>query len=613
MKRLGDNYAFRLTTSEKQFESAIQNSLWDVVICCCNIPKYDINSSLAYLRKSAVSAPVFVTSNSPSSGEADLAFSLGAWDYIDPNGYVRLPWAIKNLLERAKERYSWHNAEALLRQIFDAALDGMIIVDPNGMVVALNLAFTKQFGYQFEDLRGHSVYKVIPALQDLKENKAHKFDASFSLTSGQVPVTRSEVTALHKDGSGIPIELKMRSMPEANSGMTWLTLRDLTGQKDLELQTGRSIRMDSIGRFAGNIAHDLNNALAPVVMSLELMRMQHPDMSELLDTAELGTSRARDLLRELLIFARGSVVEPEVIDTLGLLDKVITLVRPRLPAQIQLQTTFESPINSLWGDPIQILQVLTNLVHNARDAMPEGGVLSISAQIVEIDADHEERLLNVVFGRYVRIEVSDTGVGISEENSSKIFEPFFTTKKLTNGTGLGLSIVAGIIKAHNGFLTLKSEPGQGATFTVYLPTVATDRMKEITTAQLDTATIATSGMVLVVDDDEAVRSAIRIALTHLQFDVKTAADGEEALRFIDENHLQLQWVLTDLNMPNMDGLSLARVVRQRWPNVRLIAMSGNLYKEALAGLKQIGVNSFIEKPFSLKALTSALGKDFKRG
>lgn len=340
---------------------------------------------------------------------------------------------------------------------------------------------------------------------------------------------------------------------------------DVTEQKAIEAQFLRGQRMESIGTLAGGIAHDLNNVLTPILMSVELLR-EEPDVAarkETLDHIEATARKGAEMVRQVLQFARGVDGRRVEIDVKELVDDVVRIGNDTFLKLVQLSSDVARDLPPVSGDPTQLHQVLLNLAVNARDAMPDGGTITITARsedLLRADAD-------------VLIEVTDTGTGMSPEVIDRIFEPFFTTKALGKGTGLGLSTSLAIVTSHGGTLRVRSTPGKGSTFTVRLPTMAGARPRT-STRSTDAIRRGNGEMILVVDDEAAIRSVTARLLQAHGYDVMLATNGREAVEYYAAHQAKIAVVLTDMMMPVMDGATAIARLRAIDPGVRLITVSG---------------------------------------
>ena len=380
---------------------------------------------------------------------------------------------------------------------------------------------------------------------------------------------------------------------------------NITQMKLLEKQQRRAQRLDSIGTLAGGIAHDLNNALAPIMMGMEMLRMKYSGESPLLDTIEGSTKRGADMVRQLLTFAKGAEGERMSVRPDRLIKEIQSMIKGSFPKNIQLVVKCDPQLPMVLGDATQLHQVLLNLCVNARDAMPHGGTLTLEADSREVDAVSASSAPDARPGKYVALRVNDTGGGIPPEILDHIFDPFFTTKGPDKGTGLGLSTVMGIVKGHGGFLQVHSQPGQGSTFTAYLPA---DRLGGVT-EHLTKAEVEFRGQgetILLVDDEAAVREMSRAVLRRLNFKPLTATDGADGLMQAAEHRKELRAIITDLHMPHMDGLAFVRALRRMLPEIPVGVASGRMEDTVAAEFKELGVTNRLDKPFTEDQLAEAL-------
>ncbi len=389
---------------------------------------------------------------------------------------------------------------------------------------------------------------------------------------------------------------------------------DITERKKLEAQFLRAQRMESIGTLAGGIAHDLNNVLAPILVSIELLKddVQSPDGRATLEMMLSCTQRGAELVKQVLTFARG--VEGERIEIhLGhLLRDIRQVMRETFPKDIQ--TVLESA-RDLWpvlGDPTQLHQVFMNLSVNARDAMPRGGKLQLKAENVVLDEIYSGMNPDSRSGPHVVISFADTGTGIPPEIQERMFEPFFTTKETGKGTGLGLSTVMAIVRSHGGFINVYSELGSGTTFKVYLP--ARDQSPAVVEATVQETQLprGQGECVLVVDDEAGIRDLTGKTLERFGYRVMTAANGAEAVALYAQHRDQIAVVLTDMAMPVMDGATTVIALKSINPAVRIICSSGLEAREGITSTLGTSIHQFIAKPYTaetiLKALAQALAK-----
>jgi PAS domain S-box-containing protein len=380
---------------------------------------------------------------------------------------------------------------------------------------------------------------------------------------------------------------------------------DITARKTAEDLAHRSQRLESIGTLAGGVAHDLNNALAPIIMGIEILKMKYPRETQTLDMFHACARRGADMVRQLLSFAKGVDGEKITLQPARIVRDMDNMMKGSFPKNIQLVVRSDSQLPTILGDATQLDQVVLNLCVNARDAMPNGGTLTLEAQRADIDATFASSIPDARPGRYVMLRVRDTGTGIPPEIIDRIFDPFFTTKAPDKGTGLGLSTVLGIVKGHGGFLQVDSQLGQGATFCVYLPVHDADG----DTGHVIEAPTVFRGeqeLILFVDDEAAVREIACAVLQRLNFKVVTATDGLDGLVKLADHRSELRAIITDLHMPHMDGLMFVRSLRRVLPDIPVTMASGRLDDATAAEFKALGMTSRLDKPFSEQQLAEAL-------
>jgi PAS domain S-box-containing protein len=379
---------------------------------------------------------------------------------------------------------------------------------------------------------------------------------------------------------------------------------DITEHKKLEQQFLRSQRMESIGTLAGGIAHDLNNILSPIMMSVPMLRrkLTAKQREHIISTIEMSAERGAQIVKQVLTFGRGIEGERRPLQIGALITEIAKIIRGTFPKDITLESTIEPGLWPMVGDATQMHQILLNLCINARDAMPAGGKLRLSARNLVIDESYASMMPGTTPGPQVLLEVSDNGSGILPGIIDSIFDPFFTTKAIGQGTGLGLSTVLGIVKNHGGHINVTSTPGRGTTFQIYLP-ASVDHGEIPNASGLDACPPDGHGeIILIVDDEAAVRDAAQAVLEMHGYRVLLAAEGTEALAVFAKNSATIAAVLTDLMMPHMDGVALIRALRKMKPGVPMIASTGLGEKARLAALKALGVETVLNKPYKADAL-----------
>ncbi|HLM23635.1 MAG TPA: ATP-binding protein, partial [Pyrinomonadaceae bacterium] len=425
---------------------------------------------------------------------------------------------------------------------------------------------------------------------------------------------QGEIRQTRRDGADIIVESRWTLVRDEKGQPNSILVinTDVTEKKQMESQFLRAQRMESIGTLAGGIAHDLNNVLSPILMAIDMLQLKATDEAsrKWLDVLRTNAERGGNMVRQVLSFARGVEGERVALQPKHLIKEIVKILRETLPKSIEINFQIPKDLWIISADATQIHQVLMNLCVNARDAMPEGGSISIAAENVFVDENYARMHLEAKPGRFVMIGVSDTGPGMSVEIQSRIFEPFFTTKEMTKGTGLGLSTALTIVKSHGGFINVYSELHKGSQFTLYLP--ALDMPGAINSAALQTDLPLGNGeLILVVDDEESIREIMRGTLETFGYTVLTASDGTEALALYADKKNEIAVVLTDMVMPFMDGPATIRALQRMNPKVRIIAASGlGAGQRAGEGALE-GVSVFLNKPYTAEKLLKTLAQVLK--
>ena len=494
-------------------------------------------------------------------------------------------------------------SEARLAMAVQQADEAIVITDASGTILDVNPAFLKTSGYTREEAVGHN-----PRILQSGKHDANFYQQMWStLLAGQA--WRGRLTNRRKDGTLYDEDATISPMFDAAGKIVSFVgvKRDVTEQERMAVQMRRAQRMESIGSIASGVAHDLNNALTPILMIVELLRLEFPDTaSDDLDVIQAGAKRGADLVKQLLNFARGAEGERLPVGLKPLCTELGRLIHSTFPKNIELRVDCPEGLPDVLGDATQLHQVFLNLLVNARDAMPDGGTISIEARSTELGATDESNFFDLLPGPYVVVRVTDPGTGIPPETLDRIFDPFFTTKSPDAGTGLGLSTSLGIVKGHGGSIRVYSVPGQGSTFAVYLPAHHAAISDTALPETIDSAFRGHGETILVVDDEPSVRDIIRRVLTKLNFKVVTAAEGTSALRELSERGTELAAVITDLHMPLLNGLSFVRVLRGRLPETGVIVVSGLVAKRDRDEFAELGVHALLDKPFTEEDLVKAL-------
>lgn len=502
----------------------------------------------------------------------------------------------------------------LLKELSDIkfALDESAIVaitDQKGKITFVNDKFCQISKYTREELIGED-HRIINSNYHPKE-----FIGELWKTIANGKIWRGEIRNRAKDGSIYWVDttivpfLNKRGKP-----YQYIAIRyDITEQKRTEEHLLRAQRMESIGTLAGGIAHDLNNILSPILMSVDMLQMNDPDAEtkRWLGVIKENAERGADLVKQVLTFARGMKGERISVQLKHIVKDLVKILKETLPKSINVKFELEQDLWTISADPTQIHQILMNMCINARDAMPSGGNLTVSAKNAYLDENYARMNFDAEAGNYVILTISDTGTGMTEEIKNRIFDPFFTTKEIGKGTGLGLATAQTIVKSHGGFINVYSEPETGTKFSVYLPVAESEkiRLKETVEQHFPKGT---GEFILVVDDEINIREITRATLEKFNYKVLTAEDGTDALAVYAQNAEKIALVLTDMAMPHLDGFALVRALKKIDPQIKIAAMSGLINDEQTAELEELKVEAFLAKPFTAENLLKTLAEIFHR-
>ncbi len=554
-------------------------------------------------RRNGSEFPVEISLSPVSTGKGGLVLSA-IRDISDRK-------RIAEELRRANEALHRRTAEQLgeyrsrLALIIDSSEDAILSKDLNGIITSWNKGAERIYGYTPEEVIGKHISILTPGDRPDEMQKILQ-----KIAEGE-SIEHYESVRLAKDGRRLDISISVSPMRNAAGDIVGASViaRDITDQKRAEGQLRQAQKMEAIGRLAGGVAHDFNNILGIINACTEFLRDRIDPAAEpsvYVENIRKATERGTALTRQMLAFSRTSVIQPRILDLNERLREISKLLRPLLGDDVEILIVPRSQAAVVEADPGQLDQIVVNLAVNARDAMPRGGKFILETGAVKLDESFAEQQQAVTPGKYVLLAVSDTGSGMDEATVSRIFEPFFTTKEAGKGTGLGLATVYGIVKQSAGHIMVYSEPGHGTTFKIYLPS-AEHKIGLASKPDAETVSPKRQGTtILLVEDDEIMRSLTRKLLEEHGYTVIEADDGKTALEYVEAHPGPIDLLLTDVVMRRMSGPELAERLSASRSTLKVVYMSG--YTGELMANREVikpGV-TLLEKPFSRSALLNTV-------
>jgi PAS domain S-box-containing protein len=492
--------------------------------------------------------------------------------------------------------------EGVVLALLQSAAQAILSIDRHGRMVLVNARTEEMFGYSGEELLGASVELLLPETSRAvhQEHRVDYFEKPRVRPMG----IGMDLRGRRADGTEFPVEVSLSYVQTEEGLFAIAFVTDITQRKRLERELLQAQKLEAVGRLAGGIAHDFNNMLTIISGYTEMVLDQVPAadpmrsaMEDVLNAAE----RAQALTNQLLTFSRRQVIQPRVVDVNALIANTDKMLRRLIGEDIELVLTLAEQVGTIRADPSQIEQAIFNLAVNARDAMPNGGRLTIETAAAHLDENYSRMHFDVQPGKYVVVAISDTGHGMDMDTKNRVFEPFFTTKETGKGTGLGLSIVYGIVKQSGGDIWVDSEPSKGTTVKLYFPMIA-NALNEPQSTGSPSSHARASEMILVVEDERGVRELIATVLRERGYKVLTTGDPLDAIKMMRQHQSAISMLLTDVVMPGMSGKRLVEELLRLRPGLKVLYVSG--YTDnviAHYGVLDVDVE-FIGKPFSQGAL-----------
>ncbi len=594
----------------------------DVAVVDLRLPDLDGNQLLKEIRSRNGDIRVIIHTGYGSFGSAMNAVNSGAFAYVEKLGNPEE--LIRHVHRAVTERVQQYNtqleasvvartaelqeSESRLRAIVESAADAIIVIDEHERIDTFNSAAERMFGYTAVEVRGKKLSNLMP--DPLEPGNSDTLSDYLRGGPPAVPGPERDLIARRKDGTPFPIDLRASEIRLDPRRMWVGIIRDITLHKNLEEQLRKAQKMEAVGRLAGGIAHDFNNLLTVINGYCDVLLEELPADSPAREVVqEIGNSglRAAGLTRQLLAYSRKSIRTLTIVSLNDVVRSMEKMLVRLIGSNIDFITRLQPDLGMVEADTSQVEQIIVNLVVNARDAMHEGGRLLITTRDCEVNTGDARFDTETKPGPAVCLTVSDTGVGMDAQTQRYLFEPFFTTKGVGGGTGLGLATVYGIVKQSRGHILVRSTPGHGSTFEIYLPRVVQQPPAPAPVAA-PPPPAGGKEVVLLVEDDDAVRTLTSRVLAHEGYTVLVARLGEEAIKLAAQQQSPIHVMLTDMIMPKVGGRELANRIRQRHPETKVVFMSGHsedLVRETAAPGENV---AFIQKPFTPVALCQLVRK-----
>jgi len=603
LRRAGYEPQSRCVEAPQGMGAALDDGQWDIILCDYAMPGFSAPAALAMLKERGLDIPFIVVSGQIGEDTAVEMMRAGAHDYVMKNNLARLAPAVRRELREAEERRRRKQAEEELQaseERYRAVAEDMPVLIcrflPDGEITYVNEAYCKYFAKTSEELVGSSFLSLIP------EADRKTVMADISALAVDSPTQSHEHRVIAPDGEARWQRWTNRALfDDRGQPVTYQSIgEDVTERKEIEEQFRQAQKMEAIGRLAGGVAHDFRNQLTVIKGYGErLARLLGDEEGGRHCTTEIlsAVDRSDKLTSQLLAYSRKDALSPRVVRPVDLIGDLAKPLMRMIGEDVRLTASAPESLSNVMVDPGQFHQAMMNLAVNARDAMPDGGELTIEASEILVDEASADIHPGLHVGSYILITTTDSGAGMDAETVSHVFEPFFTTKDVDKGTGLGLPMVYGFVKQSGGYVTVDSKPDRGTTFSIYLPSTTKAASQAGRRTAGDDA-IRGEGRVLLVEDEEALRAVLVGALREAGYTVMEAGDAREAVPLGEHFDGKIDVLITDVIMPGMSGAVLAAQLTAKRPEMAVIYMTGYAGDTlARRGLDETNAQLMI-KPFS---------------
>jgi two-component system cell cycle sensor histidine kinase/response regulator CckA len=577
LRRAGFEVEGDIVETRERFLAKLADATYDIVLADYRLPSWTGIDALNDIKALGVDLPLILVTGTMGEERAVECIKLGVADYVIKDNLVRLPIAVRRAIDEKRSREERTSAEARIRDAYraleesearfrkltEASFDA-IDVSQGGVVLDANDGFLRMFGYRRDEVLGRPItdFCAPESVDALRDRLARGIEGTY------------ELIGLRKDGRKLFLEGTGKAHEIDGAPARITALRDVTARRQLEEQFRQAQKMEAVGQLAGGVAHDFNNILTAIICTADLELMEEhlpPNVRASLETIMGSARRGAAITRQLLAFGRKQVNQPKTVVINEVIDGLLPMLHRLIVEDIRIETHLNAR-GAIVADPSQLEQIILNLVVNARDAMSSGGLVAIETRDETVASPRHAVDSTLMPGRYCVLVVRDDGSGIDDATQARMFEPFFTTKDAGRGTGLGLSTVYGIVKQSGGYIVVESGIGHGTSFSIYLP-----RHKSRTSPTSGASTIPDlhgSEVILVVEDEAAVRAPISQAFRLLGYRVLEARNGADALVVLDEDHGPVHLVVSDVMMPEMNGVDLVARLRRLYPRLRALFISG---------------------------------------